>query len=170
MPSNSTQSFPAFPGWPMAPFAFPQFAQFPQVPQFTAPLAASLTPFNPFVPFDNTVLNSWYKFVGLNTDFAKSMSEEAQFDWASLFVPQDPEDLYARQLTNQIPFLSIPLHYATSMMELGAATQRAWVDAWGHLLNLPVLTATTESPENGVKDVPAAQVRETPRSRKERPH
>ncbi|WP_216643995.1 polyhydroxyalkanoate granule-associated phasin [Cupriavidus pauculus] len=129
-------------------------------------------PFPAFAPFgDAKVMETWQKFMGLNTDFTKSMTEEAQFDWASFFVPQDPEELYARQWNNQMPLLSIPLHYASAMMELGAATQRAWMDAWGHMLGMPALaTAATDAAADAVVDVPAAQVRETPRPRKPAAH
>jgi hypothetical protein len=48
-----------------------------------------------FVPFDNSLLENWQKMMGLNTDFTTSMMQEAQFDWASCFMPQEPEELYA---------------------------------------------------------------------------
>ncbi|MCM3607821.1 polyhydroxyalkanoate granule-associated phasin [Cupriavidus pauculus] len=153
MPSQST---PLWPTWPM--------------PAFTL---------QAFVPFDNSLLENWQKMMGLNTDFTTSMMQEAQFDWASCFMPQEPEELYARQWTSQIPMLSIPLHYATAMLELGAATQRMWMDAWGHLLGVPALLpampvmpdiAAVATASGDVIDVPAVQVRETPRARKSRPH
>lgn len=149
--------------WPMPPFTLQAFGQ-----------------------IDDKMIENWQKFMGLNSDFAKSMVSEAQFDWASCFVPQDPEELYARQWTNQMPMLSIPLHYATAMMELGAATQRAWMDAWGRMLGWPMLLPDlavmpnadapgTDGPNgangaSGVEDVPAANIRETPRSRKSTSH
>ena len=142
--------------WPMPPFAFQAFAS-----------------------FDDKMIENWQKLMGLNTDFTKSIVEEAQFDWASCFVPQDPEELYARQWTSQMPLLSIPLHYATAMLELSAATQRAWMDAWGHMLGLPVLLpampvmpdVTAVATASGeVVDVPAVQVRETARPRKNGSH
>ncbi|RZT30805.1 polyhydroxyalkanoate granule-associated phasin [Cupriavidus agavae] len=176
MPGNPSTSFPTFPGFPAFPFApvsaFTPFAPF-------APFA-SLASFNPlaqlpqFATLDQDVVKSWYKFVGLNTDFTKSMTEEAQFDWASWFVPQDPEEMVARQWTSQMPFLSIPLHYATSMMELGAATQRAWMDAWGRMLNVPGLAAeageAVGEAADAITDVPASSIRETPKPRKDRAH
>ena len=153
MPGNPTTFWAS---WPVPPFAYQAFA-----------------------PFDEKMIENWQRLMGLNTDFTKSIVEETQFDWASCFMPQDPEELYARQWTNQMPMLSIPLHYATAMMELGAATQRAWMDAWGHFFGLPALLpampvmpdiAAVATSSGEVVDVPAVQVRETPRSRKSASH
>lgn len=153
MQSNSPTLWPT---WPMPPFSFQAFAS-----------------------IDDTMLANWQKMMGLNSDFTRSIMEEAQFDWASCFMPQDPEELYARQWGNQMPMLSIPLHYATAMLELGAATQRAWIDAWGHLLGMPMLLpampvmpdiAAVATSSGEVVDVPAVTVRETPNGRKSKPH
>jgi len=136
-------------------------------------------PFQAAYALDDKMIENWRKLMGLNTDFAKSWTDEAQFDWASCFVPQEPEELYARQWTNQMPFLSIPMHYATAMLELGAATQRAWMDGWGRLLGLPVLLpalpvmpdiAAVATSEGEIVDVPAVAVRETPHPRKGKAH
>ncbi len=151
--------------------------------QSTSPVAATMWPmpafsFQAFVSLDDTTLKHWHKFLGLNADFARSMFEEAQFDWASCFVPQDPEDFYVREWSCQIPFLTIPLHYATAMVELAATTQRAWMDAWGHMFQLPTLLppasllpavmadVAATAPDGIVEDVPAAAIRETPHPRK----
>lgn len=157
------QSQPTNPwaAWPFQPFAFPPAA------------------FQPFAAFDNKLLENWQKMMGLNADFSRSIVEETQFDWASCFMPQDPEELYARQWTSQMPLMSIPLHYANAMLELGAATQRAWMDAWGHWLGLPVLlpampvmpdVSAVPTPSGDVVDVPAVHVRETSRERKGNSH
>ncbi|PLQ00742.1 phasin family protein [Cupriavidus pauculus] len=156
--------------WPFQPFAFPPAA------------------FQPFAAFDNKLLENWQKMMGLNADFSRSIAEETQFDWASCFMPQDPEELYARQWTNQMPMMSIPLHYMNAMLELGAATQRAWMDTWGHWLGLPALLPTMSmmpvmpvmpvmpdvsaapTAKGDVVDVPAGRVRETPRERKGNSH
>lgn len=157
MPSNTTTTWANWPS-PFASYAFAPFAQ--------------------FVPFDQKLLENWQKFMGLNSDFTRAMTEEAQFDWASCFVPQDPEEFYARQWTSQMPMMSIPLHYATAMLELGAATQRAWMDAWGHMLGLPALlpampvmpdVAAVATASGDVVDVPAVKIRE-PRGRKDSAH
>ncbi|KWW35592.1 hypothetical protein ACUXAV_002076 [Cupriavidus metallidurans] len=151
--------------------------------QSTPPAAATLWPmptfsFQALKSFDHTAMDGWHKFMGLNADFTRSMFEEVQFDWASCFVPQDPEDFYVREWSCQIPLLSIPLRYATAMIELTASTQRAWMDAWGHMFGLPVLptplslmpAAVTDmpaaAPSGEVEDVPAASIRETPHPRK----
>ena len=147
--------------------------------QSTPPVASTLWPmpaftFQAFASIDDTAIESWRKFMGLNADFTRSMFEETQFDWASCFVPQEPEELYARQWSSQFPFMSIPLHYATAMVELAAATQRAWMDSWGHMLGLPMLLPVmpvmsdiaAAAPDGDVEDVPAAAIRETPRKGK----
>jgi hypothetical protein len=138
--------------------------------------------FQAFVSIDDTLIESWRKLMGLNTDFVRSMLEEAQFDWASCLVAKEPEDLYVREWSCQAPFLTIPMHYATAMMELTAATQRAWVDAWGHMFGLPALlptmadfTATAAAVTAGaagldVVDVPASAIRETPHPREGKTH
>lgn len=152
MPGTSPLLWPT---WPMPPFTFQAFA------------------------FDDQFVANWQKLMGLNTDFTTSMMQEAQFDWASCFVPQEPEELYARQWASQMPLLSMPMHYVTAMLELGAATQRTWMDTWGRMLGLPTLfeavpvmpdvsAAATASGE--VVDVPAVDIQETPRPRKARPH
>ncbi|KAI3590848.1 hypothetical protein D9X30_4333 [Cupriavidus sp. U2] len=146
--------------WPFQPFAFPPA-------------------FQPFATFDNKLLENWQKMMGLNADFSRSIVEETQFDWASCFMPQDPEELYARQWTSQMPLMSIPLHYANAMLELGAATQRAWMDALGHWLGVPVLLpaipvmpdiAAVATAKGDVVDVPAVHVRESARERKGNSH
>jgi len=139
--------------------------------------------FQAFMPIDDTLLEGWRKLMGLNNDFARSMFEEAQFDWASCLVAQEPEELYAREWSCQMPFLSIPMHYASAVIELTAATQRAWVDAWGHMLGLPMLlpvmpgmpgmtaiTTATATADTRVVDVPASAIRETPHPRKGKPN
>jgi len=117
---------------------------------------------------------SWARLMGLNTDFARSMFDEARFDWASMFVVQDPESAYVRQMTNQIPMLSIPLHYASALLELGCASQRAWLDTWGHWLGMPAILASASAAENGdgAEDVPQHAIRETRhlRARNGKPH
>jgi hypothetical protein len=127
---------------------------------------------------DDKMIENWRKMMGLNADFAKSWMDEAQFDWASCFMPQDPEELYARQWTNQMPFFSIPMHYATAMLEQGAAMQRAWLDNWGRMFGMfgmptllpamPVMPdiAAVATSEGDIVDVPAVTVRETPRKGK----
>ncbi len=135
--------------------------------------------FQAFASIDDTMLENWRKMMGLNTDFTRSMFEETQFDWMSCFMPQDPEELYVRQWGNQMPMMSIPMHYATAMLELGAATQRAWMDAWGHMLGMPALLpalpvmpdiAAVATKSGEVVDVPAVAIRETPHPRKPRAH
>jgi len=132
--------------------------------------------FQAFVPIDDTLLEGWRKLMGLNNDFARSMFEEAQFDWASCLVAREPEDLYVREWSCQVPFLSIPMHYASAIIELTAATQRAWVDAWGHMFGLPallpVMPGMTAAATAGtdVVDVPASAIRETPHPRKGKAH
>lgn len=142
---------------------------------FPAFSAFSAFPYQAAFGFDDKLVENWRKMMGLNNDFAKSWFGEAQFDMASWFVPQDPEELYARQWTNQMPFLSIPLHYATAMLELGAATQRAWIDSWGRMFGatsllpaMPVMPdiAAVATPDGDVVDVPAVAIRETPRKGK----
>lgn len=154
MPGNSPTLL--WPTWPVPPFTVQAFAS-----------------------FDDKMFDSWRKLMGLNTDFAQSMMEETQFDWASCFMPQDPEEFYVRQWSSQIPLLSIPLRYATAMVELGAATQRYWMDAWGHVLGIPMLlppmpatadVAAAAAHDGDVEDVPAAAIRETPHPRKSKPH
>lgn len=114
---------------------------------------------------------NWARLMGLNTDFARSMFDEARFDWASMFVMQDPESLYVRQMTNQIPALTIPLHYASALLELGCASQRAWLDVWGHWLGLPAVLVAGNA-DGDVEDVPRHAIRETrhPRPRRSREH
>jgi hypothetical protein len=134
--------------------------------------------FQSFVSIDDTLIESWRKFMGLNTDFVRSMFEEAQFDWASCLVAQEPEELYVREWSCQVPFLSIPMHYATAMLELAAATQRTWADAWGHMFGLPLLpadvaavaaaAAAASTAGANVVDVPASAIRETPHPRKDK--
>ncbi|SDC62962.1 Phasin protein [Cupriavidus sp. YR651] len=135
--------------------------------------------FQAFGALDDQLLDNWRKMMGLNSDFAKSWIDETQFDWAACFMPQDPEEFYARQWTSQMPLMSIPLHYATAMLELGAASQRAWVDAWGRLLGVPILLpampvmpdiAAVATASGDVVDVPAVTVRETPQPRKNKAH
>lgn len=147
----------------------------PPTPWATWPMPAFT--FSAFSSFDDKMLENWRKLMGLNTDFTRSMIEETQFDWASCFMPQDPEELYARQWSCQMPLMSIPMHYATAMLELGAATQRAWMDAWGHMLGMPALlpampvmpdVAAVATKSGEVVDVPAVTIRETPRPRKPR--
>jgi len=113
--------------------------------------------------------DNWARLMGLNNDFARSMFDEARFDWASMFVMQDPESLYVRQMTNQIPALSIPLHYASALIELGCAQQRAWLDVWGHWFGVPgtLIPPATDAAHTDVEDVPRHAIRETrhPRSK-----
>lgn len=137
--------------------------------QSIPPTLWPMTAFFPHLQALNTadgqqLTENWSKLMGLNTDFARSMFDEARFDWASMFVVQDPESLYARQLTNQMPALAIPLHYVTAMMELGCASQRAWLDTWGHWFGMPGLLPAEPSASN-VEDVPRHNIRETPHPR-----
>lgn len=167
--------------WPFQPFAFPPAALPSAIPSAFPP--AFPAAFSMFAPFDGKLLENWQKMMGLNADFTRSILEETQFDWTSCFVPQDPEELYARQWNNQMPLMSIPMHYASAMLELGVSTQRAWMDAWGHLLGMPALMpampwmpgaaaadAASDATADVAEDVPAAAVRETPRTRKSNSH
>lgn len=77
-----------------------------------------------------------------------------------------------------MPFLSIPMHYATAMLEQGAAMQRTWLDSWGRMFGMfglptllpamPVMPdiAAVATSGGDIVDVPAVAVRETPRKGK----
>ncbi|WP_423195739.1 MULTISPECIES: hypothetical protein [unclassified Cupriavidus] len=140
------------------------------IPPTLWPMTAFFPHLQAFASADGQQLTeNWSRWMGLNTDFARSMFDEARFDWASMFVPQDPESLYVRQMTNQVPMLSIPLHYASALMELGCQSQRVWMDTWGHWLGMPSLlmgTAPADQPgARNVEDVPHTRIRETPHPR-----
>jgi hypothetical protein len=131
--------------------------------------------FQALTSFDHSAMEGWHKFMGLNADFTRSMFEEVQFDWASCFVPQDPRTFTCANGRARSRSCRSPLY--ASHDRTNGSTQRAWMDAWGHMFG-PVLptplslmpAALTDmpaaAPKGEVEDVPAASIRETPHPRK----
>ena len=154
------------------PNAAPNFWQFSAAFPALFPTAAFPAAAFPAGPFDFGAMSEHLaqfqqRLADLNASFAREMSGEVGFDWATCFSTADVQELYVRQLGNEVPLLTIPVHYVSAVMDLCAAAQRAWIDGCVQMFGLtpwfaPLgLMHAAQTPGEAVVDVPPSVVRET---------